>query len=361
MKKLIKNNRLLFFLLSIPYIIIILLHVIHINYDVTTIASIDEIENVISISNETQLNGSINVVSVYSYEKVNVLSYIIGKLNPYATVDESVKYTDINYDDLILGGTWQKKVSLNNAIISGYKAAGYDINYDFKGYIIHSKATYLDKDLAIGDVITHINGVSLSNETDPQTVIHDFVDSLPTLKFTVIKNYNTKQEEVKDVDVTAKKYKQDGKWYFSFGFSSYALNIPRQLADGPTFSINWSNVKSIGPSGGLLQSFYVYEKLTNATLSDGLKIAGTGTVDIDGNAGAIGGIRQKIFTANLSGVDIFFVPVSSKNYENDETETNYIEAKAAYETLHNPHMKMVPVASVYDIIDYLKTYKESTK
>lgn len=352
MKKFLKTHRLLICLLSLPYIIVILSWLIHINYDVTLPATIDEIENVISIANETELDGSINVVSVYSYEKINILSYVIAKMNPYASIDLTNEDIIDNYDELYEGGVWQKKVSLYNAIIAGYHEAGMNIDYTFEGYIVHTKTNYLDDDLDIGDCITHINHEALTNDIQPIDLISKNRDLLPTLTFTIIKDYGTKNEKTVDVEITGKTTEQG----YVFGFSAYALNIPLQTPDTPSFTINWHQVKSIGPSGGLLQSFYVYEKLTNATLSKGIKIAGTGTVDINGNAGPIGGITQKIYTAELSGVDVFFVPVSSPNYENDDSETNYIEAKKAYESLHNPHMKMVPVSSLGEIISFLKDF-----
>lgn len=343
-------------------VLILTLSIIHIKYDVTCPASIDSIENVINIENESNLNGSINVVSVYSYERVNLLSYLIARLNPYVEVSESVEYYDISYNDMYKGGTIQKKISLYNAIIAGYKMAGYDLDYNFIGYIIHTKLTYADESLAIGDIITHVNGQKLSNEYSMSQAIMDNRDQIingidHSIQMTIIKNYGTSSEKVVEQNIKTKEFDDEGKKSYGFGLSVYAYNIPIVTSSFPSFQIVWNNVKSIGPSGGLLQSFYVYEKLTGATLSSGLKIAGTGTVDIDGNAGPIGGIAQKIITAELSGVDIFFVPVSSPNYENDETETNYIDALQAYHKLSNPHMEFVPVWSLEAIINYLTNYQ----
>ena len=106
-----------------------------------------------------------------------------------------------------------------------------------------------------------------------------------------------------------------------------------------------------------MQSFYVYEVLTGGKLSKGLKIVGTGTVDKDGNAGAIGGIYQKVIAADLNKADIFFVPVSSMDEEVYSKESNYVEAYESYEKLGKTKMKLVPVASLYDIIDYLSDYQ----
>ena len=58
--------------------------------------------------------------------------------------------------------------SIYNALISGYKAAGYDDIIDensYKGYIIHTLSTYAPKELKIGDIITEFNGVKFTGLT----------------------------------------------------------------------------------------------------------------------------------------------------------------------------------------------------
>lgn len=353
MKKFLSKNKKLIFILAIPYILIILLAFIKVDYDVTVPANISSIENVIQIEDETKLNGSINVVSVYSYERVSVLAYLIGKINPYSNVSKSYEYTDIDYTDMYNGGVIDKRVSIYNAIIAGYKEANYDIEYTFLGYIVDTITTYVDPNIEIGDIIVSVNGEKLSNEYSVKDAFSKLSSDSVTLG--IIKKGNSLPAEY---NIKAKYFEQDGKKYFSYGFNVQAYNIPVSKDEYPNFDILWSNINSIGPSGGLLQSFYVYEKLTGASLSEGLKIAGTGTIDIYGNAGLIGGIEQKIITCELSGVDIFFVPVTSENYLNDPTEVNYIDAVNAYNKLKNPHMKIAPVWSLESLIDAIKSYRK---
>ena len=341
------------FILAIPYILIILLAFIKIDYDVTVPANISSIENVIQIEDETKLNGSINVVSVYSYERVSVLAYLIGKINPYSNVTESYEYTDIDYADMYNGGVIDKRVSIYNSIIAGFKQAGYDIDYTFLGYIVDTITTYVDTNIEIGDIIVSVNGVKLSNEYSVKDAFSEL--SSDTVTLGIIKKGKSLPEEFV---VKAKYFEENNRKYYSYGFNVQAYNIPVNNEEYPSFEILWSNINSIGPSGGLLQSFYVYEKLTGAKLSDGLKIAGTGTVDINGNAGLIGGIEQKIITSELSGVDIFFVPVTSENYLNDLNELNYIDALNAYKKLNNPHMKIAPVWSLESLIDAIILYRK---
>lgn len=363
MTKFISKHKLLFTILVIIDVLFILLSVIHIKYDVTTPAYIDSIEDVITISDQADLNGSINVVSVYSYEKVNLLSYVIARLNPYADVSKTYEYYDLSRQDAYKGGVIQKRVSLYNSVIAGYKKAGYELNYTYIGEIVHLKQTFADEDFEIGDIITHVEGKELSNNYSLSDAIKENRDKIVNgkehaLTMTIIKNYgDLTSQKASDYLISTKEFDDNGSKSYGFGIGVYAYNIPSNTSGIPDFVINWNRINSIGPSGGLLQSFYVYEKLTGAHLSSNLKIAGTGTVDVSGNAGPIGGIGQKIITAEHSGVDIFFVPVLNENYENNPDESNYIEAIEAYNKLKSPHMKLVPVWSLDGIISYLMDYQ----
>jgi hypothetical protein len=122
-----------------------------------------------------------------------------------------------------------------------------------------------------------------------------------------------------------------------------------------------TNIDSLGPSGGLMQALLVYEQITGCQLTKGLKIAGTGTIDIAGNAGLIGGIKQKIYIANACKVDIFFVPIDmSLEYDgNDETDpySNWKEAQEAEKLLKklgHTKMKIVPVKNLKEVVEYLE-------
>ncbi len=52
-----------------------------------------------------------------------------------------------------------------------------------------------------------------------------------------------------------------------------------------------------GPSGGLIFALTIVDILAEEDLTGGAVIAGTGTVDRDGNVGSVGGVRQKVVGA----------------------------------------------------------------
>lgn len=63
-----------------------------------------------------------------------------------------------------------------------------------------------------------------------------------------------------------------------------------------------------GPSAGLIFSLGVIEKMTNEDLIRGRKIAGTGTINTNGEVGAIGGIESKMIGARREGATLFLAP-----------------------------------------------------
>jgi PDZ domain-containing protein len=91
-----------------------------------------------------------------------------------------------------------------------------------------------------------------------------------------------------------------------------------------------------GPSAGLMFTLGIIDKLRPADLTGGKIIAGTGTIDDDGNVGAIGGIPQKLVGAKDAGAQIFLVPADN-----------------CAEALQNA-VKGLPMAKVATVDDALK-------
>jgi PDZ domain-containing protein len=65
-----------------------------------------------------------------------------------------------------------------------------------------------------------------------------------------------------------------------------------------------------GNSAGLALTLSILDLVTPGELTGGLRVATTGTIDIDGNVGPIGGIVQKVAAAEEAGIDLLLVPVT---------------------------------------------------
>ncbi len=63
-----------------------------------------------------------------------------------------------------------------------------------------------------------------------------------------------------------------------------------------------------GPSAGLAFTIATLDALTKGDITGGKTVAVTGTIDVNGNVGEIGGLRQKTIAVIRAGADVFIVP-----------------------------------------------------
>lgn len=94
-----------------------------------------------------------------------------------------------------------------------------------------------------------------------------------------------------------------------------------------------------GPSAGVMWALGMYEILSDEDLLAGRRVAGTGTVDLGGNVGPVGGVQQKVRAAQDAGADVFLVP-----------RGNHRDALSV-----NADIELVPVATVAEAVSYLRS------
>jgi len=102
--------------------------------------------------------------------------------------------------------------------------------------------------------------------------------------------------------------------------SRASANQPDVPAIGVTFAMGYTFAPRVrfnvdpaigGPSGGLMFSLAIYDKLTGSDVAGGRVVAGTGTIDAQGRVGAIGGIREKIAGAVSDHATVFLLPAAN--------------------------------------------------
>lgn len=100
-----------------------------------------------------------------------------------------------------------------------------------------------------------------------------------------------------------------------------------------------------GPSAGLMFALQIIDQLSPAGITGNRRVAGTGTVEPDGQVGAIGGVRQKVYTAEAAGAEVMLVPVD-----------NYQEALSAA-----TRIQLVPVATLDEALNWLRATGPAVK
>ncbi len=89
------------------------------------------------------------------------------------------------------------------------------------------------------------------------------------------------------------------------------LGVSAVLVPDVPFTIDFNLADIGGPSAGLMFSLAVVDKLSPGELNGGDFVAGTGTIDPDGNVGPIGGIPFKMTAAREAGATTFLVPATN--------------------------------------------------
>ena len=234
----------------------------------------------------------------------------------------------------------------NAATYEAFKLAGKPFELDYKGvYVLDvlKKSTFKDV-LHIADTVTGVNGQSFKSSEELMTYIKS-----QKIGAKISVQYTDEAGKAKSADGKTIKI-ADGKAGIGITLVDHT-----EVKSTPSVTIDAGAIG--GPSAGMMFTLEIYSQLTGQDLTKGREIAGTGTIEKDGKIGRIGGIDKKIATASRNGAQIFLAPDDEITPEMKKVEpgvkSNYQEALAAAKKL-NTKMKIVPVKTVQDAIDYLK-------
>lgn len=334
--KIIKENKCLFCLILIPYIYLIIICCYRTNQSALLTGDVENVNSLIEVENAKASKGSFNTIYVIDFDHSTIFQNRLvnnSKINTSTSVSDTYNY--MTNEEISLMGKIQHDSSIEGSLIAAYKAAMvYDsnvrINYSLKGALV-SYYTKEASDFKIGDLIIGINDYYISDDIDL------FRDNFNVQKENDVLHILRNDENV-DIVLNENNYR-----HYSI-YAKYDIDYDSSV---PKIKVNSTNVN--GPSGGLLQTLDVFNNLVEADYSLGKKIAGTGTININGQVGGIGAVEQKIYTAYKRGVDVFFCP-----------SVNYDDALKAYNTLkHKERMALVKVDTLDDALAYLKNELEA--
>ncbi|MDH6677626.1 PDZ domain-containing protein [Rhodococcus sp. LBL1] len=160
-----------------------------------------------------------------------------------------------------------------------------------------------------GDLLLRVNGTPVDTLTGLQDVIGS---SAPGT--TVQVTYQRDGVELTAPITLGSRPNTDGGDNANKGY----LGVNAKQVPNVPFTIDFNLADIGGPSAGLMFSLAVVDKLSTGELNGGKFVAGTGTIDPDGDVGPIGGIPYKMIAAHDAGATTFLVP--AKNC--DEARSN---------------------------------------
>ncbi|WP_257350575.1 SepM family pheromone-processing serine protease [Pseudalkalibacillus decolorationis] len=300
------------------------------------------LDPIIDVEDAHKAKGTFMLTTVL-VGKANAAEYIWAKVSEYREVfpEDQIRGTDETDEEYEARQLQLMQSSQDAATIVAFRAAEKEIEIINKGVLVTGVISGMpaEKKLAVGDLIIALNGKEI--QTAKQ-----LIDRLK------------KFEKNEEIMLTVKKsdHKENVKIALKPFPEKFAVpSEEEQFGIGITYPVTFTEVdteidvkidtKQIGgPSAGFMFTLEIYNQLTDTDWTKGYRIAGTGTMNTEGEIGPIGGIKQKVVAADNAEAEIFFAPVPASNYD---------DAKKAAEDI-NTNMKIVPVNNFQDALDYLE-------
>ena len=153
--------------------------------------------------------------------------------------------------------------------------------------------------LQAGDVIDAVDGTAVA--TGGQGGMNEVTSAIQKLNPGAQVTFEVTRDGKKQAITTGSEN--------SAGKAEVGISIESENVFPFTVSIQLNNVG--GPSAGMMFALGIIDKITDTNLTGGRVVAGTGTIDADGNVGAIGGIQMKTIGARDAGATVFLAPASN--------------------------------------------------
>jgi PDZ domain-containing protein len=290
-----------------------------------------------------------------------ILSWLVGRDEPAIEfLTEEQKYGFQTPQQRRVFGLESMRTSEQVAQYVALKAAGYDVTI-VPGDVLISEMVCLvasddgteclesspsDEVLDPGDRLLEVDGAPLNNVDDLSAAL---ADKEPGDTVEIKLERPEVGELTVTVELTSSPDEPDRTIVGFLPFDTQRVELPFEL-DIDTGAIG-------GPSAGLAFTLTLIDELTPGELTGGQNVAVTGTIELDGSVGAIGGLRQKASAVAQAGVDVFLVPAAQGEEDIERARlaggdglriipvANVDEALAALEELGGTPIDAVPIAT----------------
>lgn len=279
------------------------------------------------------VRGSFLLTTVFSQTPITAGEWLIGLLSPAIRLvpPEQIVPPDTTMQEVAQRNYRMLDDSQTAAAAVGLRLAGYEVDIHGRGARVlsvlpDSPATGL---LQPGDVIVGVNGIEV-----------EAVSALTTQLARQPRQSQARLQVERDgesLEITTSlmpppEPDQPPRIGITVEDVGYDIDLPFPVEITPQKIIG-------GPSAGLMFALTVYNLVTPEDLTGGRIIAGTGTINLDGSVGPIGGVQQKVVGAELAGAEYFLSPPE-----------NYDDAVAMAR-----HLTVVKVTTATEAIEFLRS------
>ena len=266
-----------------------------------------------------EFDGSLYQLTVRR-DEANVLIYIWSLVNDsYDLYPREVILPDgVTPKELSEISIQNMRTSENVAIAVALKNVGYEISSKGDGVAvvgILDDSPVKDK-LKKGDLLNSINNKNISSATEFISTLRTYSIG-ETVSIGLLREIDGNKKTLTIETTLIEHVEYEGEPMV--GFLATTVN---ERFDFP-FEIDIKTGNVGGPSAGLMMALNVYNNLIPEDLTNSMIVAGTGTIEIDGSVGPVGGIKQKVIAAKKAGAELILVPVANfdeaKIFETEET------------------------------------------
>ncbi len=293
-----------------------------------------DVSSMISVPGTRRVTqGRFLMVTVASQE-ANALAYLYGKMNPRADLEPRLEILGPGVDMTQYLEESRRMMDESQAVakVAALRYLGYDARVLGSGVRIAAVLEGPAKGvLQEGDVVTAVNGRQIAFVEE----MIEQVSRLPVGSEVVLRVQ--RDGSVRDFSLrTVPNPDHRDRSALRVAVANAPLHYQLPL----DIKINADDIS--GPSAGLIFALEIINRLgPQGDLTDGMVIAGTGTVSPSGEVGPIGGIVQKTAAAERDGAQVFLVPMA--------------DARGAQQAARK--MRVVPVNTLAQAVEFLRNLR----
>jgi PDZ domain-containing protein len=324
-------------------------------YVIQKAGTAEDVGSMVKVNNPDVAEGSVFMLTTVRQMYPNWMMYTVAHFKPEWEIYEE-KILRPNGESRTDYNERQAMVMLSsqsNALHAAYTAAHIPFHVEHQGVVINSvvKGMPAEGVLHVGDIIVEFNGKKISRSDDVyewvtgkkvgDSVEIGFKRGDALLHSTIVMgDYARLPNSNGEIEEGLEAHP---------GLGIAPIDVADIRADNPDQQVTIDVEDIGGPSAGLIFTLEIIDQLTSGDLTKGYRIAGTGTISPEGIVGPIGGVQHKIVAANRENAQIFFVP--QENAKDATARANELKLD----------MKIVPVTTVDDALDYLRDIPIITK
>ncbi len=228
----------------------------------------------------------------------------------------------IREDELLQGRTQKEEERLNEiAMTSSQLAAtkvalerlGYTVGVSGNGAVVTTveEGSPAEGLLEIGDVITAVDGTPVQLADEVGTAVRARPAGSP-VTFTVERGDRTMTVTVTTRATSSGEFAGQAQVGVATTTKDANFDFPVDV------EIDTGSVG--GPSAGLAFTLTILDELSPGNLTGAKLVAVTGTIELDGSVGPVGGVAQKAVTAKRAGARLFVVPEAEEAEARDHAD-----------------------------------------